>query len=131
MTSHAARLAAIATLALAGLVLAVGLGVVVARSASQSVALGGADLNGGARLVTRTRVATTTTPAPARTTLTTPRRARTVAVATPRPPAPVVAPAPPVATPAVAARPVAPAAPRPAASDDGERADSGRSENDD
>ncbi|MCW2957742.1 MAG: hypothetical protein JWP18_545 [Solirubrobacterales bacterium] len=56
------RTAGVILLALAGLVVAVALGVVVARSVSHSVALGGTDLGNGRNLVvTQTTVRTVVT----------------------------------------------------------------------
>jgi hypothetical protein len=74
--SSARHTAAVIALALAGLVVAVALGVIVSRTASQSVALGGADLGAGSHLVVTTTVTrrsapgprTTASPAPPRTT---------------------------------------------------------------
>jgi|GEM_PF-5200593 len=63
MKPTAGRVIGVLTLALAGLVLAVALGVVVARSASQSVALGGSDLGSQTHLVSAAETTTTTTPA--------------------------------------------------------------------
>ncbi|MEA2149182.1 MAG: hypothetical protein QOD69_1012 [Solirubrobacteraceae bacterium] len=99
MTAPAGRIVALLALAVAGLALAIALGIVVSRAASQTVALGGPDLGGGAHLVAP--VHTTSTPTTTSATAARPakprRHAPKPARPAPAPPAPHAVPPPPPA----------------------------------